>query len=126
MSATQAPQLVLATGETITLTADEADQLTTAIQKYRSRTSTTTRSLVREIQAFLERNPASSTTDIARGIRARDTHVRHVLTTDSGYKTVPARPGSSTRPRIWIVAPSASQPGPNSGTSTSAARNGNP
>ncbi len=118
-------QLVLANGETITLTADEAAQLLTALQARRTRNANT-RDVVSEVGAFLEGKPRSSVTEIARGIGARDSHVRETLKNDPNFQIISPGQGRSTRLRAWIVSPAVSQAGPREGTTTSATGSGRP
>ena len=125
MSAAYVPQLTLATGETITLTADEVGHVVTGLYARRMRKAKT-RNVVSEVVAFLDLKPGSSTIEIARAIGARDSHVRRVLQTDPQFQNVPAGRGLSARLRAWIVAPNDSQPGPRAGTTAPASRHGQP
>ena len=97
MSAAHVSKLVLATGETYTLSREEGEQLARALLARRIRNDKTrNRDLPREIAAFLDHNPASSTTEIARALGARDSRVRRILQTDPRFQNVPAGPGAGT------------------------------
>jgi hypothetical protein len=117
MSPANPPQLVLVTGETVTLSDEVIAQLEAALRARRAGEAEP-RDLFAEIATCLERNPGSSTTEIARAIRARDADVRRILNRDPRFQRVPPDPGRSIRLRVWSVAPVDTRVGPGAGTGT--------
>jgi hypothetical protein len=115
------PELVLATGEKVTLTEAVIAQLKSALRAQRVGNADR-RDLAPEITVWLEHNPGSSTTEIASAIRARDVDVRSALNGDRRFRRVAPRPSRSRRLKAWIVAPDDARVGPGPGTSTLDAR----
>jgi len=94
-------------------------QLEAALREYRRR-QRGSRDLGSELAAFLRGHPGSSTIEIARHVKARDTDVRFVLRSDPRFNRAVAAANRSTRVRGWILATSACEPVPANGTGTPA------
>jgi hypothetical protein len=74
-----------------------------AIREHRRSQRAEKRDLPSEIASFLRDRPGVTVTEIARGIRARDQDVRHVLNKDFRFQAQPPGEGRSTRVKAWVL-----------------------
>lgn len=110
-------ELRLAGGTTVPLSTELVAELEAALRAWR-RMNTPRRDLTAEIKSYLAVHASASTTEIARGIRARDCDVRDALNDNPGF-VAGSNPGRGRgRARRWELAERAQEPVPSAGTGT--------
>jgi hypothetical protein len=111
-------ELRLPAGATLILPAGLVADLEGAVRAWRGQ-QIEQRDLVAEIEDFLTLHPGTSTTEIARAIRARDHDVRSILRGGGRFQSVSAPAGRSGRLKAWMLAPTPAEAVPRDRTSGS-------